>query len=172
MKHVMNKHNVGNIAIDKCSLGDLAELIRISPTSARLLLCLANNADSDNELITDMNTLHKLLGVSIETINYAVKKLFSEGFIDISQVKLKSEHDIYKYIHDDDLYEISKKTIWKVIGKEFVDKYTVSGTFNKIWVNSNIIKCSDNTVGNILLNVKGRIFYDTEVKENEIIWEM
>ena len=85
---------------------------------------------------------------------------------------IKTEHDIYKYIHDDDLYEMSKKTIWKVIDTEFVDKYTVSGTFNKIWVNSNIIKCSDNKVGNILLNVKGRIFYDTEVRENEIIWEM
>lgn len=172
MKHVVNKHNVGNIAIDKCSLGDLAELIRISPTSARLLLCLANNADSDNELITDFSTLKKLLGIDDKTVKYAMNKLFSEGFIDVSRVKIKTEHDIYKYIHDDDLYEMSKKTIWKVIDTEFVDKYTVSGTFNKIWVNSNIIKCSDNKVGNILLNVKGRIFYDTEVRENEIIWEM
>ena len=74
MKHIMNKHNVGNIAIDKCSLGDLAELIRISPTSARLLLCLANNADSDNELITDLSTLKKLLGIDDKTVKYAMNK--------------------------------------------------------------------------------------------------
>lgn len=168
MKHISNPHNVGNIEIAKYSLADISELIRESPISARVLFCIANNADSNNELITDIKTLSKIFNIKKEEIKYALNKLFKNGFIDITTVKIDHKEDIYKYIHDEVLYEKSKKTIWNVVDTELVYEYKVKGTFNKFTVNEAVIKCSDNKHSNVLLHVKNHLFFDKNINDNEI----
>ena len=106
-----------------------------------------------------------------EEIKYALRKLNRNGFIDIDTVQINHKEDIYKFIHDEDLYEKSKETIWNVVDTELVDEYKVTGTFNRITVNDAIIKCSDNKHNKVLLHVKGHLFFDKSINDNEIINE-
>ena len=62
MKHIVNRHSLGNIEIDKDSLADITELIRISPTASRVLFVISNFADSTNSLISKVKTIAKVLG--------------------------------------------------------------------------------------------------------------
>lgn len=171
MNHISNPNNIGNIKINKSSLADISELIRESALSTRVLFCIASNADSSNELITDVKTLSKIIGCKKEEIKYALRKLNRNGFIDIDTVQINHKEDIYKFIHDEDLYEKSKETIWNVVDTELVDEYKVTGTFNRITVNDAIIKCSDNKHNKVLLHVKGHLFFDKSINDNEIISE-
>lgn len=171
MKHIKNNNVNGDIKIDKSSLGDIIELIRISPTSSRVLFTLANYCNKSNILISNVKTLSIILGEKKDKIKYALNKLYKTGFIDIKTVQINHKQDIFKYIHDKQLYDITDGAIWRVIGTELVDTENLEGTYNLFEVNPAIIKCSDNKINNVLLHCYGKLFYDTSIRSDEIIWE-
>ena len=61
-KHINIKNLQGTVSLNKDILVDLAELVRISPISSRLLFFIMGYADDNNEIITNVKTLSKYLG--------------------------------------------------------------------------------------------------------------
>lgn len=170
-KHLKNPNKDGNITVSKSSLIDIIELTRVSPTSIRVLYTLANYADSNNSVISSIKSLSLILGIDKKLIKHCLTKLFNEGFIDIKKVEINHKQDLFKYIHNQEVYDLTDGAIWRVIGTELVDTMELSGIYNKFTINPAIIKCNGNTKNNILIHCSGILFYDTSIDNNEIIWE-
>ena len=171
-KHVYIKNLQGTVSINKDVLVDLAELVRISPLSSRLLFFIMGYADDNNEIITNIKTLDRYLGRSKEQIEYAVKNLIKNGYITMSYVDIDKSIDIIGKEHDIELYLASNKRIWKVIGNKYIGTFKIKGKYIKLKVNENIIKCSNNRTGNIILNIKDNLYYDTRIEDNDLKWEL
>ena len=106
-----------------------------------------------------------------EVIKHSLCKLFRDGFIDIKKVQIDHKQDLFKFIHNKQVYDLSHGAIWRVIGTELVDTVTLDGTYNKFIVNPAIITCKATKENNILIHATGNLFYDTSVRSDEIIWE-
>ena len=171
-KHVYIKNLQGTVSLNKDVLVDLAELVRISPLSSRLLFFIMGYADDNNEIITSIKTLAKYLGRSKEQIEYSVKNLIKNGYITMSCVDIDKSIDIIGKKHDIELYLASNKRIWKVIGNKYIGTFKIKGKYIKLKVNENIIKCSNNRTGNIILNIKDNLYYDTRIEDNDLKWEL
>ena len=171
-KHVYIKNLQGTVSLNKDILVDLAELVRISPLSSRLLFFIMGYADDNNEIITNIKTLAKYLGRSKEQVEYSVKNLIKNGYITMSCVDIDKSIDIIGKEHDIELYLASNKRIWKVIGNKYIGTFKIKGKYIKLKVNENIIKCSNNRTGNIILNIKDNLYYDTRVEDNDLHWEI
>ena len=171
-KHVYIKNLQGTVSLNKDILVDLAELVRISPLSSRLLFFIMGYADDNNEIITNIKTLAKYLGRSKEQIEYAAKNLIKNGYIIMSCIDIDKSIDIIGKEHDIELYLASNKRIWKVIGNKYIGTFKIKGKYIKLKVNENIIKCSNNRTGNIILNIKDNLYYDTRIEDNDLRWEL
>lgn len=170
-KHIKNKNACGNIEFDKSCLGDIIELTRTNPTSTRVLFTLSNYADKSNSIITDVHTIAYILGEKDRTIRYALNKLFDLGFIDINRVEINHEQNLFKYKHNKQVYQLTNHAIWRVVGTELIGTYELKGIYFKFTVNEGIITCKNDKENNLLLQCKGNLFYDTSLKNNELIWE-
>ena len=171
-KHVYIKNLQGTVSLNKNVLVDLAELVRISPLSSRLLFFIMGYADDNNEIITNIKTLARYLGRSKEQIEYSVKNLIKNGYITMSCVDIDKSIDIIGKEHDIELYLASNKRIWKVIGNKYIGTFKIKGKYIKLRVNKNIIKCSNNRTGNIIINIKDNLYYDTRIEDNDLHWEL
>ena len=171
-KHIYIKNLQGIVSLNKDVLVDLAELVRISPLSSRLLFFIMGYADDNNEIITNIKTLARYLGRSKEQIECAVKNLIKNGYITMSCVNIDKSIDIIGKEHDIELYLASNKRIWKVIGNKYIGTFKIKGKYIKLRVNKNIIKCSNNRTGNIIINIKDNLYYDTRVEDNDLHWEI
>ena len=171
-KHIYIKNLQGTVSLNKDVLVDLAELVRISPLSSRLLFFIMGYADDNNEIITNIKTLARYLGRSKEQIECAVKNLIKNGYITMSCVNIDKSIDIIGKEHDIELYLASNKRIWKVIGNKYIGTFKIKGKYIKLRVNKNIIKCSNNRTGNIIINIKDNLYYDTRVEDNDLHWEI
>ena len=171
-KHIYIKNLQGTVSLNKDVLVDLAELVRISPLSSRLLFFIMGYADDNNEIITNIKTLARYLGRSKEQIEYSVKNLIKNGYITMSCVNIDKSIDIIGKEHDIELYLASNKRIWKVIGNKYIGTFKIKGKYIKLRVNKNIIKCSNNRTGNIIINIKDNLYYDTRVEDNDLHWEL
>ena len=171
-KHINIKNLQGTVSLNKDILVDLAELVRISPLSSRLLFFIMGYADDNNEIITNIKTLARYLGRSKEQIECAVKNLIKNGYITMSCVDIDKSIDIIGKEHDIELYLASNKRIWKVIGNKYIGTFKIKGKYIKLRVNKNIIKCSNNRTGNIIINIKDNLYYDTRVEDNDLHWEI
>ena len=171
-KHVYIKNLQGTVSLNKDILVDLAELVRISPLSSRLLFFIIGYADDNNEIITNIKTLARYLGRSKEQIECAVKNLIKNGYITMSCVNIDKSIDIIGKEHDIELYLASNKRIWKVIGNKYIGTFKIKGKYIKLRVNKNIIKCSNNRTGNIIINIKDNLYYDTRIEDNDLKWEL
>ena len=171
-KHINIKNLQGTVSLNKDVLVDLAELVRISPLSSRLLFFIMGYADDNNEIITNIKTLARYLGRSKEQIECAVKNLIKNGYITMSCVNIDKSIDIIGKEHDIELYLASNKRIWKVIGNKYIGTFKIKGKYIKLRVNKNIIKCSNNRTGNIIINIKDNLYYDTRVEDNDLHWEL
>lgn len=171
-KHVYIKNLQGTVSLNKDVLVDLAELVRISPLSSRLLFFIMGYADDNNEIITNIKTLAKYLGKNKELIEYAIKNLIKNGYITMSCVDIDKSIDIIGKEHDIELYLASNKRIWKVIGNKYIGTFKIKGKYIKLRVNKNIIKCSNNRTGNIIINIKDNLYYDTRIEDNDLHWEL
>ena len=171
-KHVYIKNLQGTVSLNKDVLVDLAELVRISPLSSRLLFFIMGYADDNNEIITNIKTLARYLGRSKEQIECAVKNLIKNGYITMSCVDIDKSIDIIGKEHDIELYLASNKRIWKVIGNKYIGTFKIKGKYIKLRVNKNIIKCSNNRTGNIIINIKDNLYYDTRIEDNDLKWEL
>ena len=171
-KHINIKNLQGIVSLNKDVLVDLAELVRISPLSSRLLFFIMGYADDNNEIITNIKTLARYLGRSKEQIECAVKNLIKNGYITMSCVNIDKSIDIIGKEHDIELYLASNKRIWKVIGNKYIGTFKIKGKYIKLRVNKNIIKCSNNRTGNIIINIKDNLYYDTRVEDNDLHWEL
>ena len=171
-KHINIKNLQGTVSLNKDVLVDLAELVRISPLSSRLLFFIMGYADDNNEIITNIKTLAKYLGRSKEQVEYSVKNLIKNGYITMSCVDIDKSIDIIGKEHDIELYLASNKRIWKVIGNKYIGTFKIKGKYIKLKVNENIIKCSNNRTGNIILNIKDNLYYDTRIEDNDLKWEL
>lgn len=172
-KHINSKNLKGIVTLNKNILADLADLIRLSPTASRLLFLIIAYADSNNSLISTTTTLGKMLGIDKKSAQSAMKTLVKNGYIELYTTEISKKEDIIGVYHDKELYKKSNKRIWKVIGDKYITTLDFSGVYTKLVLNSNIGKCSDTGSGNhILLNIKNNLFYDSRIKNAEIIWEM
>ena len=171
-KHINIKNLQGTVSLNKDILVDLAELVRISPLSSRLLFFIMGYADDNNEIITNIKTLARYLGKSKEPIEYAIKNLIKNGYITMSCVDIDKSIDIIGKEHDIELYLASNKRIWKVIGNKYIGTFKIKGKYIKLRVNKNIIKCSNNRTGNIIINIKDNLYYDTRIEDNDLKWEL
>ena len=170
-KHIKNKDACGNIEIDKSCVGDIIELTRTNPTCTRVLFTLANYADKTNSLITDVHTLSYILGEKDSLVRYSLNKLFDLCYIDIKRVEIDHSQDIFKYKHNKQVYNLTNHAIWRVIGTELIGKYNLKGIYYKFTVNEGLFTCKNNKENTLLLQYKYNLFYDTEIKSNELIWE-
>ena len=171
-KHVYIKNLQGTVSLNKDVLVDLSELVRISPLSSRLLFFIMGYADDNNEIITNIKTLARYLSRSKEQVEYAVKNLIKNGYITMSCVDIDKSIDIIGKEHDIELYLASNKRIWKVIGNKYIGTFKIKGKYIKLRVNKNIIKCSNNRTGNIIINIKDNLYYDTRIEDNDLHWEL
>ena len=171
-KHVYIKNLQGSVSLNKDILVDLSELVRISPISSRLLFFIMGYADDNNEIITNVKTLPKYFGKNKELIEYAIKNLIKNGYVTMSCIDVDKSIDIIGKEHDMELYLASDKRIWKVIGNKYIGTFKIKGKYIKLRVNRNIIKCSNNRTGNILINIKDNLYYDTRIDENDLHWEL
>ena len=78
---------------------------------------------------------------------------------------------MFRYKHNKQVYQLTNHTIWRVIGTELIGSYDLKGVYFKFTVNSGIITCKNDKTNNLLVQCKGNIFYDTSLKNNELIWE-
>lgn len=171
-KHIPSRNLKGVVKLNKESIADIADLIRLSPTSCRVLLLLMAYSDDKNNVITNIGTIAKLIGVDIKKAKYCIVTLIENGYIEATNIKIKHENDIFGVSHDKSLYKKSNKQIWKVTGDKYITTFKITGEYNRFHINSNIVKCSNNQEGNILTHINGNLFYDNRISNNEIIWEM
>lgn len=90
----------------------------------------------------------------------------------MSCVDIDKSIDIIGKEHDVELYLASNKRIWKVIGNKYIGTFKIKGKYIKLRVNENIIKCSNNRTGNIIINIKDNLYYDTRIEDNDLKWEL
>lgn len=171
-KHVYIKNLQGTVSLNKDILVDLSELVRISPISSRVLFFIMSYADDNNEIITNIKTLSIYLGEKKDLIEYAIRNLIKNGYITLSFVNVDKDIDIIGKEHDMELYLASNKRIWKVVGDKYIGTFKIKGKYIKLTVNKNIIKCSNNRTGNIIINIKNNLYYDTRVEKNDLHWEL
>ena len=171
-KHVYIKNLQGTASLNKDILVDLSELVRISPISSRVLFFIMSYADDNNEIITNIKTLSIYLGENKDLIEYAIRNLIKNGYITLSFVNVDKDIDIIGKEHDMELYLASNKRIWKVVGDKYIGTFKIKGKYIKLTVNKNIIKCSNNRTGNIIINIKNNLYYDTRIEKNDLHWEL
>lgn len=171
-KHVYIKNLQGTVSLNKDILVDLSELVRISPISSRVLFFIMSYADDNNEIITNIKTLSIYLGEKKDLIEYAIRNLIKNGYITLSFVNVDKDIDVIGKEHDMELYLASNKRIWKVVGDKYIGTFKIKGKYIKLTVNKNIIKCSNNRVGNIIINIKNNLYYDTRIDKNDLNWEL
>ena len=154
-------------------LADFADLIRTSPSAARVLTLFIAYADDKNSIITDAKSIANLLGMGLSEVKYAIRKLVLNGYIEMQEVKVSHTTQIFGVVHDTDTYSKSQYTQWEVIGTKLITDFSITGTYNRFTIDTNIAKCTDNGCGNSLLkHLDGKLFYDRRIPDNEIIWEL
>ena len=169
MKHIDIKNMQGKIKINKQSLADLIELIRISPISARILLVLSAYIDKKNRIVTTVKTLSHILNLKKEEIEYGLRKLAKEGFIDLEVVKLDHKQTAELVTHDENLYYESECTVWEVISRQRASNLDFNGRYIRATVNSNVITGTKDQDNRAFINIKNNLFFDKSLNENEII---
>lgn len=172
-KHTGSKNVQGIITLNKTALSDIGELYRLMPSSARILFLLIAYADDENAIITDVPTISKMLGLTEKLVKCSLTRLVENGYITFIIVKLRHENDLIGVQHDEELYEESEGKIWKVLREKYLGTLSFSEPKLKIKINDNIVKCSNNQRNNILIGLDddGKLFYDTRIRDNEIIWD-
>lgn len=168
MKHLNVKDMQGKIKINKQSLGDLVELTRISPISTRIFLMLSAYVDKNNRIVTTVNTINYMLNTKSEVTQYGLRKLAKEGFIDLEVVKLNHEQTAELVTHNLDLYFTSGEAIWQVISRERASKVDLTGKYIRVTINSAVLTGTKEHDNRVLFKVKGNLFFDKNINENEI----
>lgn len=169
MKHIPI-HNLTNtrLTISSQCLADISELIRESSISVRILFLLSAYIDKYNSLITNLNTISKLLGKDSNKVKYGLLKLEKEGYIDLEIVELNHKHKFNKYKHNYDLYYKTNKKKWKIV-KKVKYKFKIKGKYLRITVNNFVIKSNSKRKNSLLLELHNNtIFYDKDINENEV----
>lgn len=172
-KHTGSKNVQGTITLNKTALSDIGELYRLMPSAARIWFLLVAYADDNNAIITDSSTISKMLGIDKKLVENSLVRLIENGYITIINVRLRHENDIIGVQHDEDLYERSGKEIWKPVKEKYLCTIKFEELKLKIRINENIVQCSNNQRNNVLIGLDedGKVFYDTRIRDNEIIWE-
>ena len=164
-KHIPQKHLFGSVFLNKKVMADFADLIRCSPSAARVLILFMAYADDRNSIITDVKTVAKLLGLDIKTAKYALRKLIKNGYISMTEVKLNHNRRLIGVQHDKQKYYKSDYTEWQVIGETLICDFTLTGTYNRFIINKNIVKCFDDngSSNNLVKYIKGPLFYQAVI---------
>ena len=165
-----DKNITGSINVNKCILADFSDLIRISPTSARVFVLLSAYSDEGNNIITDVKSISKVMGIESKVTKASLNFLLTNGYISLSEVTVDMSRKINGVVHDKELYKESGKREWNVIGTKLVADYRVNGTYNKIHINENILN-SCGAKNSMLINIKNNLFFDTKINNDEIFWE-
>lgn len=171
-KYLKDSYNLdGNINLNKKYIGNVIDLIRISPLSARVFMLLCAYASRNNTVISDVNSISKLLGnEDIDRIKSALKTLQENSYIDFKTIHLSKDIDITGVIHDRSLYSESNKEKWEVIGNKIVHSYKLEGDFNIFTINEQFAVADENQEegSNIVLHINGRLFYDSSIPREDI----
>lgn len=172
-KHTGSKNVQGTITLNKTALSDIGELYRLMPSAARIWFLLIAYADDANAIITDVSTISKMLGMDTKLVKCSLIRLVENGYITIINVRLRHENDLIGVQHDEEMYENTDGEVWKVIREKYLGTISFKELKLKIKINDNIVQCSNNQRNNILIGMDkdGKVFYDTRIRDNEIIWE-
>ena len=167
MYHIPNRHTCGLVQIQKSTMGDIMELIRLRPNAARTLLCILNYADRDNELICDLKTLGHSLGMHSEEVAEELYYLRDNAYIDADKIRIADRHRIRYIAHNYDLYMHYKNKIWEHVDDELVKSYKKHKTFMRIKLNHELFQSSNNMKLGILMLFGRQKLYDTRNDEVE-----
>lgn len=159
----------GKIKLDKQSLADFIELIRISPVSARILLALTAYVDKHNKVITTIKTLSQMLNLKDAMTAYGLRKLVKEGFIELEVVKLDHKQTAETVTHNLELYFESEYTVWEVISRQRAENLDLTGKYIRATINPAVLTGTKDYTNRVFFNVEKNLFFDKEVNENEII---
>lgn len=172
-KHTGSKNVQGTITLNKTALSDIGELYRLMPSAARIWFLLIAYADDNNAIITDVSTISKMLGLDTKLVECSLVRLVKNGYITMINVRLRHENDIIGVQHDEEMYENTEGEVWKVIREKYLGTIKFKELKLKIKINDNIVQCSNNQRNNVLIGLDkdGKVFYDTRIRDNEIIWE-
>lgn len=165
----------GKINFNKKYIANYIDLIRISPTTSRILFLISSYANRNNTVITDCHTIKKLLGLGdVRIVKSSLLTLVNNGYITIKTIQLNTKTDIIKVTHDRDLYKKSLFKEWKVIDEPIIEEFKVSGAFNLITINDDMITCEEDTEGgsNLILHLKNNLFYDKNIVNDEILFSV
>lgn len=171
-KYLKDSYNLdGNINLNKKYIGNVIDLIRISPLSARVFMLLCAYASRNNTVITDVKSICSLLGVDNESyVKSSLNTLCNNSYITISTIKIDKDVDINGVTHDRKLYKDSNNTKWEVTGNKLVTSFNVNGEFNLITINDQFAVADENEEdgSNMILHIKGRLFFDTNIPNEDI----
>lgn len=172
-KHLPQRHLDGNAVVEKYMMADLADLIRLAPSAARVLVLLMAYADDSNSVITNCKSIAEMLGLKIDLTKYAIRKLIKNSYITATEVQLNHTHPIVGVVHDRKEYSKSCHTRWEVIGEKPICDLKFNGKYNRFTINGSIIKCNNSTkANNVLINIKDNLFYDNSILDNELLWDV
>ena len=161
----------GSITINKEYIAKIIDMVRVTPNSLRVLLLLCSYASRNNKVITDVRSLAKLLGFKEEkNVKSYLRNLISNGWIEMSTIKLYHTNDIIGVRHDRDLYIASNKAEWEVVENKFITSFKIKGEFNIFTINESMITCDETTEAgsNLILSLKGNLFYDKTITKEDV----
>lgn len=161
----------GKVNFEKKCIANYIDLIRISPTTARVFLLLCSYMSRNNKVITDSNSISKILAIAeSKTVEASLRSLIENGYITMDTIKLNSKKEITGVIHDRNLYNESKAEKWEVIGNKVITNYILDGEFNIFTVSEDFAtgdECTEEG-SNLILHIKDRLFFDTTISEEDI----
>ena len=170
-KYLNTDLHSGSITINKEYIANVIDMVRVTPNSLRVLLLLCSYASRNNKVITDVRSIAKLLGFKEEeNVKSYLRNLISNGWIEMSTIRLSHSNDIIGVRHDRDLYMASNKLDWEVTDNKFITNFKLSGEFNIFTINESMITCEETTEAgsNLILSLKGNLFYDKTITQEDI----
>ena len=170
-KYLNTDLHSGNITINKEYIANIIDMVRVTPNSLRVLLLLCSYASRNNKVITDVRSIAKLLGFKEEeNVKSYLRNLISNGWIEMSTIRLSHSNDIIGVRHDRDLYMASNKLDWEVTDNKFITNFKLSGEFNIFTINESMITCEETTEAgsNLILSLKGNLFYDKTITKEDV----
>ena len=172
MKPVISSKNTkGMVNFTKSMVHSIANIASVSPRSLALFLALCSYADDNGSLITDNKTLSHLVKTETRKIDYCLRTLQEHGLIEIHNVNIKYNHDIFGKIHDKQNYYKTNKQEWNITGDRYLTTITISGTYKRIYLNKEYVSFANGYYNTLLLYVKNNLYYDTRLSDNQIIEE-
>lgn len=171
-KYIKDGANLhGAITLEKKCIANIIDMIRINPTAARVFILMTAYASRNNTVISDTNTISKLLGIKDDNkTKSAIRVLIENGYISMRSCKIHVDRDFNGVNHDRFLHKLSEGEDWVVTGEKLITNFKLDREFNIFTIDESFSSGDECTQegSNLILHLKDRLFYDTSITEEEI----